>query len=128
MFHYTISVNVNIEQAIEKVEESLKAEGFGVLWKFNIKEKLHEKGLDFTKDFRVLEVCNPHEAKHVLEKDSMVGYFLPCKIVVYEENDQVYIGMPKPTALIGILENKNITTIAEDIEKRLIHCIDQVNK
>ncbi|RID82800.1 DUF302 domain-containing protein [Mesobacillus zeae] len=47
----------------------------------------------------------------------LVGYFLPCKIVVYEDNGKTKIGMPKPTVLMAML----------DIEKRLIGCIDTVH-
>ena len=124
MFHYTIETNKSIEDAVQSLETNLMNEKFGVLWQFNIKEKLHEKGLDFDKDFLVLEVCNPHEAQTVLNKNSMVGYFLPCKIVVYKENEVTKIGMPKPTVLINILEDESLHAIAKDIEERLIGCID----
>ncbi|KAB7705401.1 DUF302 domain-containing protein [Bacillus aerolatus] len=126
MFHYTKAVSVPLEEALTKLEESLKSEKFGVLWQFDIKEKLQEKGVEFNKKFIVLEVCNPHEAKRVLEEESLAGYFLPCKIVVYEENGQTNIGMLKPTALIAMLENNALKEIAKDIENRLIGCIDAV--
>ncbi|KMY52560.1 hypothetical protein AC623_20480 [Bacillus sp. FJAT-27231] len=127
MFHYTKEVSISVEEAITKLEESLKSEKFGVLWQFDIKDKLQEKGLEFDKRFMVLEVCNPHEAKRVLEEESLAGYFLPCKIVVYEESGQTKIGMPKPTALITMLENQKLKEVAADIEKRLIGCIDSIH-
>lgn len=126
MFHYTKEVSLSVEEAIAQLEESLKQEKFGVLWQFDIKDKLQEKGLDFDKKYVVLEVCNPHEAKRVLEEESLAAYFLPCKIVVFEENGQTKIGMPKPTALIGILGNEKLEELAADIEKRLSGCIDAV--
>lgn len=126
MFHYTIDVSLPLEEAISKLEESLKAEQFGVLWQFDIKDKLQEKGVDFNKKFVVLEVCNPKEAKRVIEEEILAGYFLPCKIVVYEENGQTKIGLPKPTALISMLKNEQLKEFAIDIEKRLIKCIDSV--
>lgn len=115
-----------MEKAITQLEESLKSEKFGVLWQFDIRDKLQEKGVEFDKPFTVLEVCNPHEAKRVLEEESLAGYFLPCKIVVYEESGQTKIGMPRPTALIAMLENQKLKKVAEDIEKRLICCIDSI--
>ncbi|WP_100329962.1 DUF302 domain-containing protein [Bacillus xiapuensis] len=126
MFHYTKEVSVSMKEAITKLEESLKSEKFGVLWQLDLKDKLHEKGVNLDQRCKVLEVCNPHEAKKVLEEESLAAYFLPCKIVVYEENGQTKIGMPKPTALIEMLENQNLKEIAADIEKRLIGCIDAV--
>lgn len=126
MFHHTINVSLSLEKVIPKLEESLKSEQFGVLWQFNIREKLQEKGVDFNQKFVVLEVCNPKEAKRVLEEETLAGYFLPCKIVVYEENGQTKIGLPKPTALISMVNNEQLKEIAGDIEKRLIKCIDSV--
>ncbi|GAA4850640.1 hypothetical protein GCM10023310_31560 [Paenibacillus vulneris] len=61
----------------------------------------------------------------MLSENAVVGYFLPCKIAVYEEQGKTKIGLPKPTALIGMVDNGVLQTIAEDVEKRLISCIDQ---
>jgi uncharacterized protein (DUF302 family) len=91
---------------------------------FDIKEKLNEKGLDFTREFKVLEVCNPFEAQRVLIENDLAGYFLPCKIVVFNREDKTMIGMPRPTALINMLNNDKLKELAKDIEERLIKCID----
>lgn len=125
MFHYTVDSQKTFEKAVDSIEIALKEEGFGVLWKFDIQETLAKKGVDLDKEFMVLEVCNPHEAKRVLSENSLVGYFLPCKIVVYKEQSQTKIGMPKPSSLIGLVSDENLTEVAKDIETRLIRCIDQ---
>lgn len=125
MFHYTVETEKSIEDAIASLEVSLKEEKFGILWQFDIKDKLQEKGLEFNQQYRVLEVCNPHEAQRVLLENQLVGYFLPCKIVVYEDNGKTMIGMPKPSSLISMLEDDKIKELAIDIEKRLITCIDR---
>jgi uncharacterized protein (DUF302 family) len=114
-----------MDEAISAIEEVLKEEKFGVLWRFNIKEKLQEKGVDLDKDFVVLEVCNPYEAKRVLSENSLVGYFLPCKIVVYKDEDVTKIGMLKPSALISMVPSDNLADIAKDIEDRLINCLEK---
>ena len=124
MFHYTVKTNESIEKAIETLESELKNEAFGVLWKFDIKETLENKGFDFDQSYRVLEVCNPKEAKDILEKNSLVGYFLPCKIVVYEENSSTMIGLPRPTQLISMVKDEHLKDTAKNIEDRLIKCID----
>jgi uncharacterized protein (DUF302 family) len=125
MFDYTIETEKELSVAIESLEEQLKNEGFGVLWMFDIKEKLESKGLKFSKEFKVLEVCNPVEAQRILLENEMAGYFLPCKIVVYESNGKTKIGMPRPTSLISLLEDEKLKDFALDIEKRLIACIDK---
>lgn len=124
-FDYTITTSKSLDEAVKSIEENLKEEKFGVLWQFDIKDKLQEKGVDFDQSFKILEVCNPHEAGRVLTQNKMVGYFLPCKIVVYEDGGKTKIGMPKPTTLITMVEDEKLKEIAEDIEKRLIACIDK---
>ena len=125
MFDYTVETEKNMDEAIKDLEASLKEEKFGVLWTFDIKEKLQEKGLEFEKEFKVLEVCNPQEAQKVLNENEMAGYFLPCKIVVYEKNGKTNIGMPKPTSLISMLNDDKMEQFAKDIEDRLIVCINK---
>jgi uncharacterized protein (DUF302 family) len=125
MFDYTVITDKSIDVAIHSLEESLKQEKFGVLWIFDIKEKLQEKGLEFLKEFKVLEVCNPVEAQRVLNQNEMAGYFLPCKIVVYEHEGKTKIGMPRPTSLISLLNDEEMKTFAKDIEDRLINVLNK---
>ncbi|MED3971714.1 DUF302 domain-containing protein [Priestia megaterium] len=125
MFDYTVKTEKSPEGAIRSLEENLKNEGFGVLWNFDLTAKLQEKGQDFNTPFTVLEVCNPEEAQRVLSENLLVGYFLPCKIVVYKDGDETKVGMPKPTAMINMIRNEELQIIAKDIEGRLINCIDQ---
>jgi uncharacterized protein (DUF302 family) len=124
MFHYTVETTKSVQEAISSLEENLMAEKFGVLWNFDVKGKLNEKGLEFDQEFTVLEVCNPKEAQRVLNEEVLVGYFLPCKIVVYENEGKTKIGMPKPSSLIDMIDNENLKSIAGEIEDRLIGCID----
>lgn len=124
LFHYTVQTNKSPTQAISDLTDSLKEEQFGVLWSLDMKEKLNDKGVDFNQLYYILEVCNPVEANRVLSENVLVGYFLPCKIAVYEDQGTTKIGMPKPTALIHYLENEKLSAIAQEIEQRLISCID----
>lgn len=126
MFHYTIEVDKSLNEAVSALETSLKNEKFGVLWSLNLKETLAGKGVELDEDYMILEVCNPHEAKRVIEKSPLVSYFLPCKIVVYKENGATKIGLPKPTELIKLVENEELQAIAADIEKRLMSSIDSI--
>ncbi|QSO48661.1 DUF302 domain-containing protein [Alicyclobacillus curvatus] len=125
MFHYTVETDKSIEGAVQSVEQSLKNHKFGVLWQMDIPAKLQEKGVDFNQPFRVLEVCNPVEAKRVLSQNSLVGYFLPCKVVVYEENGRTKIGLPRPTALMEVVNDPELREIAQNIENTLIDALNE---
>ncbi|TMU84328.1 DUF302 domain-containing protein [Bacillus sp. BHET2] len=126
MFHYTKEVSKSVKEAVEAVEASLKEESFGVLWNLDLAEKLQDKGLDFNEEVVVLEVCNPHEAKKVLEQSMLVSYFLPCKVAVYTEEGTTKIGMAKPSKLIEMVDNDELKKSALDIENRLIACLEKV--
>lgn len=119
-FDFTVETSKEINEVVNRLKDTLMEDEFGVLWDFDLTAKLQEKGMDFNTPYRVLEVCNPQEANRVLNVNKMVGYFLPCKIVVYEENGQTKVGMPKPSSLIALAENKDLYDIAEEIEERLI--------
>ncbi|MFX0561313.1 DUF302 domain-containing protein [Tepidibacillus infernus] len=124
-YHYTVSTNKTVEQTIQDLENVLKEDKFGILWKFEIHKKLAEKGLNASKNITVLEVCNPEEAHGMLEKDPMASYFLPCKMVVTEEGDHTKVGLVRPTTLIGLMEQEGLNQVAKNIEDRLIHSIDK---
>ena len=123
-FHYSVVTDKTIDAAIQSLEETLKANKFGILWQMNIPEKLQEKGVEFDMPFRILEVCNPHEAKRVLTQNPMVGYFLPCKIVVYELAGKTHIGMPRPSVLMNIIDDPTLATLAQNVEASLKKSID----
>lgn len=121
---YEVKVEKLFGEAVESLKKSLSVNKFGVLWELDFKDKLKEKGLEFDTNFKILEVCNPVKAKEVLSKNIEAGYFLPCKMVVYEKKGSVYIGMIKPTELIKMMGDKELIAIAKDIEKVLKKSID----
>ncbi len=123
--NYKVKTDKSFEKAVEDLKQSLSNNNFGVLWEMNFKEKLKEKELDFENNFKILEVCNPKQAKEVLEKNIEVGFFLPCKMVVYEDSNSVFIGMTKPTKLIETIEDEDLSDIAMKIEKILISSMDE---
>jgi uncharacterized protein (DUF302 family) len=63
---YEVKINKSFDEAVESLKKSLSENKFGVLWELNFKDKLREKGLEFDTNFKILEVCNPVQAKEVL--------------------------------------------------------------
>ena len=125
-FHYTQTTKKTVDEAVQALTETLKANKFGVLWQLDIPATLQSKGVDFTQPYRVLEVCNPHEAKKVLTQNPLVGYFLPCKIVVFQDADQTTrIGMPRPTMLMEIIQDPALKSIAEGVEEAMVKSIQE---
>lgn len=121
---YEVETSKPFDQAVSNIIKSLEEQKFGVMWKVNLKEKLHEKGIEFDRNFMILEVCNPHEAKEVLSRHIDVGYFLPCKVVVYEDGGSVKIGMTRPEMMINMLGYEDLGDIAKKVEEILTRAID----
>lgn len=124
MFDYTVKTDQSVEEVIEKLKATLKDEEFGVLWDFDLSDTLQEKGHAIDGDYRILEVCNPKEAKKVITAHREGGYFLPCKLAVFTKDGATHVGMPKPTKLIELIEDESLQSIAHDVETRLIRAID----
>ncbi|MGN7853450.1 DUF302 domain-containing protein [Exiguobacterium sp. 22311] len=125
MFDYTVTSHHNLDQVMTQLKQALSEASFGVLWEFDLANKFEEKELSFDESYHILEVCQPKEAHRVVSHDLRAGYFLPCKIVVYTENGQTKIGMPKPTALMDLADETELKTVAEEVEHTLRHVIDQ---
>lgn len=121
---YKVQSSKTYADTIIALKEALSKEQFGVLWELNFKDKLQEKGLEFETNFNVMEACNPGKAKKVLDKNIEAGYFLPCKVVVYEKDNSVWMGMLKPTSLIGLLMEESLMEIAKEVETSLMTAMD----
>jgi uncharacterized protein (DUF302 family) len=121
---YEAITNKSFDEAVVSITKSLEEHKFGVLWKLNFKEKLKEKGIGFDSNFMILEVCNPHKAKEVLTSHIDVGYFLPCKVAVYEEAGTVKIGMMSPEILIGMLGYNDLKDTAKEVQDIMVTAIN----
>ena len=124
MFDHTVSSQKDFDTAVDSLKHALADFKFGVLWELDLPAKLKEKGVDYQGNFRILEVCNPQRAKAVLETNIRVGYFLPCKVVVYVENGITMIGMPRPSALISLLGDNRLQEEAASVERDLMAAIN----
>lgn len=121
---YERPTNKNFTEAVDSVTKSLEEQSFGVLWKLNFQDKLKEKGIEFDRDFMIMEVCNPKQAANVLSTHLDAGYFMPCKVVVYESPAGVVIGTMNTEKLIGMMGYEDLSPIAADVQSSLITAIN----
>lgn len=121
---YEKKTKKSFEQAILSITEELKKRKFGVLWSMNFKDKMAEHDIDFKNNFVILEVCNPQKANEVLTKHIDMGYFLPCKMVVYENEGEVIIGAPEPKKLMGMMGYSDLENVADEVQSIMIEAIN----
>ena len=123
-FSHTVKTQKNIDDTIVKLTEDLKAIGFGVLEILDFKKILSDKGLEFTDNYRLMEVCHPNLAKQVLEQSPDLGLLLPCTIAVYQKDGQNYISLARPTSLLSMASETNLKFSGEEIETNLIKILE----
>lgn len=113
-----------LNEAVEALTNNLSENKFGVLSMINFKNKLNDKGLELKGDYVVLEVCNPVQAKKLLDTNIHIGYVLPCKMVVRTENEQTYIGFANPEVLIGMFNELNVDNVVKEVVAALEKVIE----
>jgi uncharacterized protein (DUF302 family) len=90
-----------------------------VLGVHDLKATMAKKGVDFGPECRIFEVCNPHQAKKVLEANLEISTALPCRISLYEEGGVRKLATIKPTALIGLYSTPGLKAVAQEVEATL---------
>jgi uncharacterized protein (DUF302 family) len=108
-----------LARVITDLEQAVARHKFGVLGVHDLKAKMAEKGVPFARECRVFEVCNPHQARKVLEANLEVSTALPCRISVYEESGKTKLATIRPTALIGLYGTPELKSVAEEVEDTL---------
>ena len=113
-------VNLGYEEAIEKVTEELKKEGFGVLTEIDVKETLKKKlDVEF-KPYKILGACNPPFAYKSLQAEEQIGLMLPCNVIVYvNDSSETVVAAINPIASMQAVKNDKLGEVAEVIQSKL---------
>lgn len=111
-------------EVVNRLTAACAAHNFGVLSVIDLKEKMRAKGVDFQPDCLILEVCNPHQAKTVLNVDLSISTVLPCRISVYRDKDTLHVATLRPTALINFFNQPSLLPVAHQVEQSLLAIID----
>ena len=116
-----------IDQVCQDLEKSVAAHKFGVMTVHNLKETMKKKGVEFDRECRIFEVCNPNQAKKVLEKSMVISAALPCRISVFEEGGSVKLATLKPTVLVSQFNAPELEPVAKEVEDTLIQIMKEAS-
>lgn len=124
---FSKTIALNYEEAIAKVIDELKKEGFGVLTEIDVKETLKKKlNADF-RPYKILGACNPTLAHQALQKEVELGMFLPCNVIVYRADDgRTVVSAVDPKIALGRLNRPQLEPIADEVAVRLRRVIAAV--
>ncbi len=126
-YYFNKTIAGSFDNAIQKVTEALKKEGFGILTEIDIKATLKKKlDVDFY-NYKILGACNPPYAYKALLAEDKIGTMLPCNVIVQEkEAGQVEVSAVDPAASMQAIENEELAGIAKEIRERLQKVIEQL--
>lgn len=117
------TVKGSFDEVLARLPEALKAEGFGVLTRIDVKQTLKEKiGVDFRR-YQILGACNPKYAHHALSTELGIGALLPCSIAVWEGDDgAVTVNAVDPLQTIAA-GNPELRPVAAEVRERLARAL-----
>ena len=119
--------NIAFEDAVSKVAEQLKEQGFGILTEIDVRETMKKKlDVDF-RNYRILGACNPPFALRALQSEDKIGTMLPCNVIIQEINDSdIEVAAIDPQASMVAVENPGLANVAAEIKGRLEKVINNL--
>ncbi|HUT70940.1 MAG TPA: DUF302 domain-containing protein [Desulfatiglandales bacterium] len=120
IYYFSKTLNVPFDEAVERVTQGLKKEGFGILTDIDVKATLKKKlDVDFKK-YRILGACNPPFAYRALQAEDKIGTMLPCNVIVQEQTEgTIEVSAIDPVASMQAIQNPKLQDIAEQIQAKL---------
>ena len=123
-YYIATKIAAGFDETIARVEEALKAEGFGVLTRIDVRETLKAKsGADF-RPCTILGACNPALAHEALQLEDKVGTMLPCNVVVQSwGNNETEVAAIDPVASMQAIDNAGLKKAAGEVRDRLARVV-----
>ena len=115
-----LSTDKTVSEAAAALQVAVLANKFGVMQVHNLKETMAKKGVEFARECLILEVCQPQQAKKVLEQDMSISTALPCRISVYQEGGKTTLATLKPTTLLAMFNVPQLEGVAQEVEDTIV--------
>jgi len=126
-YYFNKILNISFDEAIARVTEELKKEGFGVLTEIDVKATLKKKlNVDFKK-YKILGACNSPFAYKALQAEDKIGLMLPCNVVVQEISaGKIEVAAIDPVASMEAIDNPKLRDVARQVQDKLKRVIDNL--
>jgi len=126
-YYFHRILDTTFDEAIARVTEELKKEGFGILSEIDVQQALKKKlNVDFKK-YTILGACNPPFAYQALQIEEMIGTMLPCNVIVFEnDKGQVEVAAVDPVASMQAIKNPQLQEVADQVQGKLKKVIDSL--
>src|ERR1017187_3139069 len=111
-----LSTNKTVSEAAIALGAAVQANRLAVMQIHNLKETKAKKGVEFERECLIFEVCQPQQAKKVLDQNMGVSTALPCRISIYEEGGKTILATLKPTALLAMFHTPQLEGAGQEAE------------
>lgn len=126
-YYFSQILRTSFDEAVRRVIDALKNEGFGIITEIDIRDTLQGKlGVDF-RNYRILGACNPRLAHGALQIEDKVGTMLPCNVVVQEVGENsIEVAAIDPAASMAAIDNPRLKEAAEIVRAKLKSVIESL--
>lgn len=125
MMLYQVESRKSLPDVARDLDAAVQKHKFGVLAVHDLKAKLKEKGVDLNQDCLIYEVCNPVQAKKVLDADPDISTALPCRISIYRKGSAVTLATIRPTALLEMFSRPELKIVAQEVEEVIFRIMNE---
>ena len=115
-----LSSDKTMSEAAAALQAAVQANHFGVMQVHNLKETMAKKGVEFARECLIFEVCQPQQAKKVLNENMSVSTALPCRISIYQEGGKTILATLKPTTLLAMFNAPQLEGVAQEVEDTIV--------
>ncbi len=122
---FQLSSTKTVSEAATALQAAVQANHFGVMQVHNLTETMAKKGVEFAHECLIFEVCQPQQAKKVLDRNMSVSTALPCRISIYEEGGKTVLATLKPTTLLAMFNVPELEQVAQEVEQTVIKIMNE---
>ena len=115
-----LSTDKTVSESAAALQAAVEVNHFGVMQIHNLKETMTKKGVEFGRECLIFEVCQPQQAKKVLDENMSVCTALPCRISIYEDGGKTVLATLKPTTLLALFNTPQLEGVAQEVEDTIV--------
>jgi len=119
------STGKTVSETATALHVAVQANQFGVMQVHNLKETMVKKGVEFERECLIFEICQPQQAKKVLDQNMSVSTALPCRISIYEEGGKTILASLRPTILLGMFDSPQLEGVAKEVEDTIVRIMTE---
>ena len=122
----TTATELPFADAVERVRDELKQEGFGVLCEIDVQATLREKLGVEEEPYTILGACNPPLAHRALSAEPELGTLLPCNVAVYRREGRTHVSAIDTERMLSIVGNDELMPVAADARAKLAAVVGRI--